>query len=289
MFMRKSPCQRKPGNLSGFIIGGLMITVIVPYYNAAPFLARCCQSLTEQEGEFEFLMVDDNSNDDGAEIVREFAATDERFVMLTNERRKGVSGARNTGLDKAQGEWITFLDADDKLTPDAWRLFRKATRRGGNMYQFEHYRYNSKRDRLRNKYPVKAGVYSIIEPPLLFVCVWNKLYKAEFIRDIRFDESVRYCEDELFNFECIAKENRICCIEGETVIHYTDNPQSLTKITTPEDLYIQACKLMLFIQRQNDPIIKCAVCRSLSEHWASNKNLDVIGERQKIGGDNGKE
>lgn len=267
-----------------------MISVIVPYYNARPWLDRCCQSLADNAGDFEFLMVDDNSQDDGAEVVAKFAAKDSRFVPLTNTGGKGVSGARNTGLDNARGEWITFVDADDELAPDAFRAFNEAIRGGQyNIYQFDHFRYYAKIDKMTVKYRNKPGEYTISDRPILFCMVWNKLYKAELLRDIKFDEEVSYCEDELFNLECIAKDNRVYCISDETVIHHFENPQSLTKSTTPEQLFLQTEKLAEFIKRQSDPIIKIAVCLSLSEHWQSNKYLDIIGERQKIGGDNGKE
>ena len=265
-----------------------MITVIVPYYNAAPFLARCCQSLTENAGDFEFIMVNDNSQDNGAQIVAEFAKTDARFVLVDNARNKGVSGARNTGIEQARGEWITFLDADDKLAPEAFAVFSEATRGGRfNIYQFEHWRYYSKLDKMTVKYKNRPGKYDITKMPLCFAMVWNKLYKAEFVRDIRFDETCQYCEDELFNLECLARDNRVYCIDGETTIHYFDNPDSLTKVKGAADLYRQACRLMLFIQRQTNPEIKTAVCLRLSEHWASNIFLDVIGERQEIGGEHG--
>lgn len=227
-------------------------------------------------------MVNDASVDGSEQIVSEYARKDERFVMLDNEHTKGVSGARNTGLDHATGEWLAFLDADDEQAPDVMRAFNNALKQKGfNIYQFDHWRYYAPIDKLTVKYRNPAGVYTISERPLLFCMVWNKLYNAAFLRDIRFDESVSYCEDELFNLECIAKDNRVYCVSDETVIHHFENPQSLTKTTTPEQLYLQAQKLAEFIQRQTDPIIKTATCLSLSEHWQSNKYLDIIGERPK--------
>lgn len=267
-----------------------MVSVIVPYYNAAPWLVRCCQSLTDNAGEFEFVMVDDHSEDGGSNIVKAYAETDKRFVMLMNEHGKGVSGARNTGIDHARGEWVTFLDADDKLAPEAFGQFSEAIKGGRfNIYQFDHFRYYTKTDRLVCKYRNPAGVYDVINPPLLLCLVWNKLIKVDFIGATRFDESLQYCEDEIFIWNLLAKDRRVCCIGGETVIHYFDNPTSLAKSKTAESLYKQTAALIGFLKEQTDPVIKCAVCRSISTHWASDTYLDTIGERGKIGENYGKE
>jgi len=261
-----------------------MISVIVPYYNAEPWIGRCCESLADNAGDFEFIMVNDRSTDKSEKIVKEYAQRDERFKMLDNACGKGPSGARNTGLDNARGEWITFLDADDKMAPGAWQTFNRAIRGAQyDIYQFDHYRYYTAIDKMVIKYKNPAGVYDISNRPILYCFVWNKLYKAELIKDIAFDEDVSYCEDELFNLECIAKARRVFCIEDETVIHCFDNEHSLSKSTTAEQLYLQAEKMMDFIKRQTDPEVKVPVCLSLSEHWQSNKYLDLIGGRKAYG------
>lgn len=258
-----------------------MISIIVPYYNAEPWLDRCCESLASNPGNFEFIMVDDWSTDKGEQIVKRYAERDKRFKLFDNSCRKGPSGARNTGLDNARGEWITFLDADDKLAPGAEQIFKRAIRGASyDIYQFNHYRYYTEIDKLTVKYTNPAGVYDVTNRPILYCFVWNKLYKAELIKDIAFDEDCTYCEDELFNLECIAKARRVYCIEDETVIHCFDNKQSLSHSTTVEQLFLQAEKMMDFIKRQTDPEVKVAVCLSLSEHWQSNKYLDLIGGRK---------
>ena len=123
----------------------MKISVIVPYHNAAPWLVRCLNSLTDNEGDFEFILVNDRSDDAGPSIVRQYAAIDERFVILDNERGPGVSGARNTGLDICSGDWITFLDADDKYIESAYKTFVRAinANRMAAVIQFNHLRHYS--------------------------------------------------------------------------------------------------------------------------------------------------
>ena len=105
-----------------------MISVIVPYKNAAPWIGRCVESLKAQSGDMEFILVNDHSTDDGKKIAKDLTKGDKRFRHYENARADGVSGARNTGLDKAKGEWITFLDADDEMLPEAYQVFERMIR-----------------------------------------------------------------------------------------------------------------------------------------------------------------
>ena len=117
-----------------------MITAIVPYKDAERYLGRCLQSLHDQDGAFEFIIVNDGSEDGGTKIAAAYAEKDERFVLLDNERGPGVSGARNTGLDHAAGEWITFIDSDDEMLPGAYKTLTSVLKQEANVYQFNHIR-----------------------------------------------------------------------------------------------------------------------------------------------------
>lgn len=97
-----------------------LISVIVPVYNAAPFLAKCVDSILAQQVEgLELLLVNDGSKDNSLDICNEYASKDCR-VRVIDKPNGGVSSARNCGLDNATGEWVTFVDADDWLSNDAF-------------------------------------------------------------------------------------------------------------------------------------------------------------------------
>lgn len=101
-------------------------SVVIPARNAEGFIAETLASLRAQEaGEFEAIVIDDGSEDDTAMIVERVAAEDPRFRLITGSA-KGVSTARNAGLEAARGEIVLFLDADDLLRPDALRRFASA-------------------------------------------------------------------------------------------------------------------------------------------------------------------
>lgn len=92
-----------------------MISIIIPVYNATKTLSRCINSILGQSYEdYEIILVDDGSKDDSGDLCDEFAKNDHRIKVI-HKNNGGVSNARNTGLNTAIGEWITFVDSDDEL------------------------------------------------------------------------------------------------------------------------------------------------------------------------------
>lgn len=90
-----------------------IITIIVPVYNTELLLARCIESIIDQDFiDFELLLVDDGSTDNSFVVCSEFAARDSRITVLKSNH-KGVSGARNTGIEVARGRYVVFVDSDD--------------------------------------------------------------------------------------------------------------------------------------------------------------------------------
>lgn len=101
-----------------------MISVIVPIYNTEKWLRRCVDSiLTQTYTDFELLLVDDGSTDCSGAICDEYSAKDSR-IRVFHKPNGGASSARNMGLDKALGEWITFADADDYVKPEWLQNYR---------------------------------------------------------------------------------------------------------------------------------------------------------------------
>ena len=105
---------------------GPLISVIVPVYNAAPFLARTVESVCAQTYRpLEILLVDDGSQDDSLALCRKLAAGDSRIRVLRKENG-GASSARNLGVREARGEYVGFVDSDDLITPDMYERLAQA-------------------------------------------------------------------------------------------------------------------------------------------------------------------
>ena len=96
------------------------VTVIIPVYNTAPYLAECINSIINQTlKDIEIICIDDASTDNSLEIIREFAKKDKRIKIIAHMKNKHQGGARNSGLDIATGKYIWFIDADDYVDLDA--------------------------------------------------------------------------------------------------------------------------------------------------------------------------
>lgn len=259
----------------------MKIDVIVPYWNSEQWVGRCCESLVMQDGDFEFLLVNDGSTDNGEAIVNEYANRDSRITMLNNEHAKGVSGARNTGIDHANAEWITFLDADDELLPGAHETFVGVIGcdNRANIIQMNHLRYYTKIDKLTLKYANERGIYHINNLPDIWWGVWNKLLKRDFLNGIRFDENLQYGEDGMFVLECMAKDNYMFHADRTTTAlkHRFDNKNSLSHVKCGADLIKQVRAYEDFILRQTDPTIRQVVCDIIAELWTSQRFHDLLG------------
>lgn len=110
------------------------VSVIIPVYNVEPFLARCLDSVVGQTlREIEIVCVDDGSPDRSIDILRRYAAGDNRIRVISQENR-GLGGARNRGFDAATGEYILFVDSDDWIDPAyCERLYEAARATGADV------------------------------------------------------------------------------------------------------------------------------------------------------------
>lgn len=252
-----------------------MISVVVPYRDSADYLDRCCQSLMQLPEGYEFVMVDDNHDPEtivrDESVVIKYAEFDERFKVYTNELTPGVSGARNTGIDYALGDWVTFLDADDELLPGADKAFRRALKADANVHQINHKRYYPSKDRTKIKYRNLSGWYDIEHLPAAWYGVWNKLFRAEFLQenDIRFKEGLQYGEDGLFVLECLAADNRIHHADVDLfAVQHNLHPESLSHQKTPGDVIQQIHEYEAFLLRQDDNRFRRAVCEEIGLLWS---------------------
>ena len=213
----------------------MTITLVVPTYNEGPFLRRCLESIKNQTVKFdEVIIVDDGSTDNSGEILEDYR---DRFQVLYSVNR-GVSHARNAGIQQATSQYITFLDADDELLPDACAIMRRAIEKypRADAIQFNHLRHYAALKKTVRKYTNIAQRFDItgFRRINIWFGVWNKVYKAKSLP--WFDEHIGYGEDGLINLEMLADSKRFVCYEAETVVHHFENPRSLTRIKSLEDV-----------------------------------------------------
>ena len=258
-----------------------MISVIIPFMNSEKWIRRCAESCHRMEGDFEFIFVDDFSTDKGVTALKR--VKDKRFILRKNSEGVGVSGARNTGLEIAHGEWITFLDADDEFIQGAgdvfYRMIRLAESTGANILQANHLRLYEGTGNVINKYPNRTGRYTLDKLPQCWCMVWNKLYRSDLVKDIRFDQNLKFGEDELFNMECLAKDGGVFHTHTNTctVLRHFDNKESLSHIKCRADLIKESDAIRNFIIRQKDAAVRQMAYDRLVWHWQSSTYKKAFG------------
>lgn len=167
-----------------------LISIVVPIYGTEEYLPQCLQSILEQDYEqIEVLCVDDCTPDRSAEVVREFAARDTRVKLLQHEVNQGLGPARNTGISAASGDLIGFIDSDDWIEPQMFRVLHEVMQQtDADIVQCSAARMQDGRN--IGTYPDSSGVRSKFvmhsmfgEEPRLVGAAWNKLYKTRLFLD----------------------------------------------------------------------------------------------------------
>ena len=128
------------------------ISIIMPVYNGVSWIGECIESIRQQtDTNWELLVLDDHSTDGTTELVFKLAEEDSRILPILRQKN-GVSAARNEGLEKAQGEFVTFVDADDKLDPQMLSVLRAMLgQTESDLAVCDYYRWNGKPDGVYNR------------------------------------------------------------------------------------------------------------------------------------------
>lgn len=198
-----------------------MVSVIVPVYNGEQYLRECLHSILNQTyRDLEILVIDDGSGDGTSAICREMAALDGR-IRLFRQENAGVSAARNKGLQKARGDYVSFLDADDLLPAGAVEALAAAAEAGADFVIGSHQLFRGKRVRLILQQPTEyeAPVLTkMSHPETLVSLMCAKLYSRSLLREknIVFDTHLPYGEDTVFNLQYCSHVRRM--VVTDTVV-----------------------------------------------------------------------
>ena len=211
-----------------------LVSIIVPVYNVGVYLNDSLNSLREQTySNLEFVLIDDGSKDESGVICDEFAELDGRFSVFHKDNG-GVSSARNIGVEKASGEYIMFLDADDMFEKDAIeRLVDVIIKENADVVLFE-YTVDSAdgssvpvlHPELNGEITIKDAVKHSIMPTNRFL--WSKIYKAEIVKNIRFDTSLHLGEDTVFACNAMLQGEKAYFL-AEPLYHYVQSEDSATR------------------------------------------------------------
>lgn len=208
----------------------MKVSIIIPIYNVAPYIEACLQSVFHQTyKDIEIIIIDDCGTDNSMEIVERIVSTYKEKISiktLHHNQNKGLSAARNTGIKKATGEYLFFLDSDDLLPNDAIQnLVYQTTKHPNIDFVIGEIKTIGTENR---SYPLLSDTYlgsneEILKDYLLFkwnVMACNKLIKREFIitNKLYFKEGL-YHEDLDFSFRLALSANSMACSKTVTYLY----------------------------------------------------------------------
>lgn len=276
----------------------MLISVIIPVYNAEPYLRRCLDSVLASACggfDFEIIIINDGSTDGSLAICNEYAGRDRRIRLITQENQ-GVSAARNRGLREALGEWLIFLDADDFITDSFLGMTARPEYRQTELILFQFATCASQDSSVRIHDSPQAPdspadpdgssdaccyqgeamlrlVRRILVPrPLDSRCSLDfrtpcaRAYRRSILEQysIRFSPDIKIGEDLLFNLE-YQLQAKSCVLIPRTVYFYAVHGDSSSHHFNP-GLHENHARLL---QAVRDVLDKCGVYSSLEEDYAS--------------------
>ena len=178
------------------------ITVIVPVYNVEHYLNKCLDSLINQTYKnLEIIVINDGSTDNSGKICQEYAQKDNRIIYIEKENG-GQSEARNMGLDRMTGSYVTFVDSDDWVEPDYVEvLYNKLIEYQADIAVGNYYSYNEQEgifyfhifgdsyyEKVYDNVSIFENLYESQEmKSFSLISVWGKLYRVDLVKHLRFD------------------------------------------------------------------------------------------------------
>ncbi len=264
----------------------ILISVIIPFYNAERYIKKCCNTILNQtlKENFEVLMIDDASTDNSYKMAKELS--NDKFVFFKSNINLGPSAARNIGLKNAKGEYIYFLDVDDEIEANTLEtLFNKSDQcsydlifsdkkwiensknQRENIYDFEE-------DKVFKKLDILKSIIKRFQDPIStgkFFGLTGRLIKKSIIvkNKILFEEKLRYLEDDTFMWDILGHINNARYIKKQLYSYYV-NPNTKTALAEGID---RGFPLSNFI------LVKEHIYKSLTLHKIEKEEVKKISDQ----------
>lgn len=210
------------------------ISIVVPIYKVEKYLNKCVESILKQTYKnLEIILVDDGSPDLCGEICDRYKQKDNRIIVIHQEN-KGLSGARNTGLSRATGKYICFIDSDDYIKQNMIEtLFNnlKLTNSDISICGFSQVGEDEIIEKAQKESTIEVMNKETCLKKILYhkynidIVTWNKLYKKELFNNIKFPEGKIYEDFATIPF-LIDKANGICCT-NQKMYYYVQREGSI--------------------------------------------------------------
>lgn len=260
------------------------ISVIVPVYNGAAWLEECVQSVLAQTyGKFELLILDDSSTDGTTELAKKLADSDPRIRLICREK-KGVSSARNQGITETDGEYVTFVDADDKIDAHMFEnmlnflekensdlvlcdYFEWGGQKDGKFGQEKMNLENPENSKNRNNSLITVGRETYLSDYLLRgnTRCWSILYRRKAIGGVRFRENLTIGEDMMFLMDLLPNLSKVSITDYKGYYYRINQTGAMLRPFTPSYLdEIKSWKLACEMVAEKFPAQKARACSILA-------------------------
>ena len=201
-----------------------LVSIIVPVYNVEEYIEKCLDSIKWQTyGNFEVLIVNDGSSDNSLNICNVYAKKDGRFKVY-NQENQGVSAARNHGLDNVSGDYICFVDADDYISPIYIEILMRNMSSANADISICNFRFlgefEQDIDSVTNVWTKEEAIRQWFQLNNIPACVCGEVYKWELISDLRYDQTYRLGEDQIYFFEALKRGNKIVYQDVKLYFYY---------------------------------------------------------------------
>lgn len=220
-----------------------LVSIIVPMYNVEKYIEKCITSLIEQTYKnCEIIIVNDGSEDKSKEIAEKIAIQNNN-IKIINQKNSGVSVARNTGIENANGDYIIFVDADDYLAEDFVEYMVKLIKTNNSEFAYSISNFKKENEeKTRNEFikeiSNEESVGLLLSPDVTVGC-WNKIYKKDMLtkNNIFFKTDLFYGEG-LFFIISVSKYAKNITIGNKKVYYYRrNNENSATTLFNIEKYY----------------------------------------------------
>lgn len=217
--------------------GFIKVSIIVPAYNVEGYIEDCLNSLVNQTlKEIEIIVVNDESTDSTPQIIEKYAQKDSR-IKIISQKNQGLSGARNSGLKIATGEYIGFVDSDDYVDLDYFeKLYNTAKEYDADMtvasilkHKKDFLKYNAKYSKLICEEKLDKKIKLCQDKKKRYFYVWNKLCRHDLLENHNQEFPLgRVFEDVVFTTKNIYNSNKIVSVP-DIKYHYIERAGSIVK------------------------------------------------------------
>lgn len=210
-----------------------IVSAIVPVYNVERYLAQCLDSLVQQTlQDLEIIIVNDATKDDSEKIILSYAAKEPRIKYYKHETNRGLGGARNTGLQHASGEWVTFVDSDDWLSRDCLEhAVNQADEARADCVMFGIARCNSSGNLLPDKKGLRVlSSNNVRQLASGRATTQGNIYRRIDLGSIQFPENLRH-EDEAFWLKYLMSVKPSVVGDPDKHYYYRTRPGSIMSDT----------------------------------------------------------